>query len=81
VSNPIEAEWVSPRVAGIIGGWSRPTTYKFIAQGLLDARKLGPNKTIISVASIRSLPEKLPKVRASLPKARRRKPSNLNTTA
>jgi excisionase family DNA binding protein len=61
----IEAEWVSIRDACTILSVSRPTIYKFIAEKRLDAKKLGPNKSIVSVASIRKLPETLPDVQAS----------------
>jgi excisionase family DNA binding protein len=70
----IEAEWVSIRDACIMLSVSRPTIYKFIAEGRLEAKKLGLSKSIVSVASIRALPDTLPDVKASLPKPRRQKP-------
>jgi hypothetical protein len=70
-NSKIEPEWVTPREAGLIMSLSRPSIYKLIAQGDLDARKWGPNKTLISVASIRAYLGSLPKVQASIPKPHR----------
>ena len=73
----IEALWVSIRDACTMLSVSRPTIYKWIAEGQLEAKKIGPTKSIVSVASIRRLPETLPDVKASLPKPRRQKPDAL----
>jgi hypothetical protein len=70
----IEGEWVSIRDACVMLSVSRPTIYKFIAEKRLKAKKLSPTKSIVSVASIRRLPETLPDVQASVPKPRRQKP-------
>ena len=69
----IEAEWVSVRDASVMLGVHRSTIYVLIGEKRLVAKKLGV-KTIISVASIRRLPETLPDVQASPPKPRRQKP-------
>jgi hypothetical protein len=69
-----DAEWVSPRQFGEMFSLSRPSVYKLIAQGKTDARKYGPFKTVINVQSGRDHFASLPKVQASLPKPRRRKP-------
>jgi hypothetical protein len=71
-----EAEWVSPRQFGEIFSISRPTVYKLIAEGKIDARKFGAFKTVINVASGNAYYDSLPKVKASLPKPRRRKAHN-----
>jgi hypothetical protein len=73
-SEVIEPEWVSPRHFGEIFGISRPVIYRLIAEGKIDARKFGPFKTVINVASGNAYYDSLPKVKASVPKPRRRKP-------
>jgi hypothetical protein len=70
-----EAEWVSPRRFGEIFSISRPLVYRLIAKNKIDARKFGPFKTVINVASGSAYFDSLPKVKARLPKPRRpRKP-------
>jgi excisionase family DNA binding protein len=62
----IEAEWVSVRDAAVMLGIHRSTVYGLMAQKRLEAKKLGV-KTIVSVASIRRLPETLPDVKRACP--------------
>jgi excisionase family DNA binding protein len=53
-------EWESPGQSATVLGISRATVYNLIADGLLDARKLG-ERTIINVESRRKFAENLPK--------------------
>jgi hypothetical protein len=66
----IEPEWANWRVVHARFGWSKQTIYKKHALGLIEMRKDGPNKTLISIQSCRDHIKSLPLVQASVPKPR-----------
>jgi hypothetical protein len=69
----IEAEWVGISDAATMLSLHRSTIWKLIGEKRLEAKKYSSSKTIVSVASIRRLPETLPDAKAGPPKPHRQK--------
>jgi hypothetical protein len=76
------AEWVP--IAGLTPrfGWSNSTSYRLVAQELVEARKVG-GKTLVNLASVRRYlaNQPLPNIKADERSAALRPPRRNNDTA
>ena len=70
----IEPEWVGIGDAATMLGLHRSSIWKLLGENRLEGRRYSSTKTLVSVASIRRLPETLPAAKAGPPKSRRQKP-------